>query len=823
MRHIQSRFSLITTHINDYNRRKESIVMIDVSIMIDKIKKLILDKLTNDINYNRKLVPKTIINMIKQRKGNLAYNGSLSYVKLDTYKEKYIDLYSRLISHPIYRLDGEDEIRFNLNSWNNANDCIVKQTLNTISGQMKYKLLSTLDKLKMCAIFDKKGVLQSKYHLDVNRINSITYSPKRLKRYAHRITNYLYNHLSMNDLKDMMITYLEMIRSYMDLKIQYARLQYNCIVEDFIDCVKLSDDGSNGEIKDVKLYILDSLEEKSYCGILFRLFFMHINNIRSICRDIHTTYFTEVVSTNLINHELEFIHNVIDKLSNGVQSYGKFTKLHDIFNNLLNLNGHVFCAPIFNIDGIQCIEVSYSDNKTQYLILNSNTYNRIQSSIYDKNPKHCHIDISYTSKFNGDVIDANTIFNLQLRSYNISKINLNNIDEDMNTLEKQIRTIALEKNIDTFGSEDIQEDEDFTFNINVNLNDMILDIIRSVGLNITMYNKQYLTITSVILNYYMIKYVIGCNGKNLNRINEESTDILNRNLRSVSLTRSMIEQFEYRYNCNIKWVTLIDPIYLNNMYDSLEIFRDVIDPTTFIYKCDDELLGLFSNKKQRFLSITSDVYRRRYLNNNKMFMSSLMTDLYSRKIKRDIFKYRELSHRLKSFFSRITIIPTLLRKMGPVLFNTIRTSATISFFNSNNSFRFYIPQLIYLKITDKRTGKPLRNFDVKDLTKAYQLITDDEFVIMMNDYTNTIDDICDMYFRVADDMDKKKFYNTIIKCVPFAVIAINTGIAEIVNNSKFVDTFNGTIASMLYYDENNALFDGRNPYIQLLSTYGDDQ
>jgi len=631
----------------------------------------------------------------------------------------------------------------------------------------------------------------------------------------------------MNDLKDMMITYLEMIRSYMDLKIQYARLQYNCIVEDFIDCVKLSDDGSNGEIKDVKLYILDSLEEKSYCGILFRLFFMHINNIRSICRDIHTTYFTEVVSTNLINHELEFIHNVIDKLSNGVQSYGKFTKLHDIFNNLLNLNGHVFCAPIFNIDGIQCIEVSYSDNKTQYLILNSNTYNRIQSSIYDKNPKHCHIDISYTSKFNGDVIDANTIFNLQLRSYNTSKINLNNIDEDINALEKQIRTIALEKNIDTFANADIQEDVDFTFNIYANLNDVILDIIRSVGLNITMYSKQYLTITNVIFNYYVTKYVIGCNGKNLNMINEESTNILNKNIRSVPFIRSMIEQFEHRYNCNIKWITFIDPIYLNNIYDSLEMFRDVIDPTTFIYNIyDDELLGLF-NKRQRFVSTTNDVYRRRYLNSNKMFMSSLMSNLYSHRIKKDVFKHRkmlyELSYTAKTFFSQVTTIPTLLKNMGPVLSNMIRTSATISFFNSKNSFRFYIPQLIYLKITDKRTGKPLKNFDVKDLTKVYQLITDDQFVIMMKDLTNTIDDICNMYFRVADDIDRKKFYNTIITCAPFAVIAINTGISEIINNSKFADTFNNTIASMLYYDENNSLFDSKNPYIQLLSSYGDDR
>ena len=801
--------------------------MIDVSLMIDKIKHLILDKLTNDIDYNRKLVPKSIINVIRRRKGSIVYNGSLSYVKLDTYKENDIDLYHRLISHPIYRLDAEDEIRFNLNSWNNANECKVEQTLNTISGQMSYKLLSRLDKLKMCAIFDKKGILQSKYHLDVNRINSITYSPKRLKRYAQQITNYIYNHLSMNDLKDMMIGYLEIIRSYMDLKMQYARMQYNCIVKEFIDCIKLSDDGSNGEIKDVKLYILNSLEEKSYCGILFRLFFMHINSIRSICRDIHTTYFTEVVSTNLINRELEFIHNIINNLSSGVQSYGKFATLRDIFNNLLNLNGHVFCAPIFNINGIQCIEVSYSDNKTQYLILNSNTYNRIQSSIYDKDTKHCHIDISYISKFSGDVIDANTIFNLQLGSYNISRINLNSNNEDINALEKQIRTIALEKNIDTFANADIQEDVDFTFNIYANLNDVILDIIRSVGLNITMYSKQYLTITNVIFNYYVTKYVIGCNGKNLNMINEESTNILNKNIRSVPFIRSMIEQFEHRYNCNIKWITFIDPIYLNNMYDSLEMFRDVIDPTTFIYNIyDDELLGLF-NKRQRFVSTTNDVYRRRYLNSNKMFMSSLMSNLYSHRIKKDVFKHRkmlyELSYTAKTFFSQVTTIPTLLKNMGPVLSNMIRTSATISFFNSKNSFRFYIPQLIYLKITDKRTGKPLKNFDVKDLTKVYQLITDDQFVIMMKDLTNTIDDICNMYFRVADDIDRKKFYNTIITCAPFAVIAINTGISEIINNSKFADTFNNTIALMLYYDENNSLFDSKNPYIQLLSSYGDDR
>lgn len=799
--------------------------MINKELLVHSIKRLILDKVIPDMSDTMNRVDKGLLFLAKNRK-YIPYFNLIGIIKEDAYRDQTKHLYQQMIEHPLYQYTFTDSYYYDTNDWSYDSKVLFGSTLKSRYDQYD-KCILNVDKLSMLQRLDVDSILSSKYGLDSRRFTCG--SKKWRQEYAHNFTKRLYNNISSSDIKKLLFNIIELFRSFTFIKCRYCMMQYNSMMNEFVQLVKDADDGSSGAIKDIQLHVVNpanSIHGDMISGVFYRLFTMHMDRTYKLLAqlgDYLVDKYNQLYYTNKLLYNEDQINWFYDSISKSVNNCHDHGLLVMILNDILCCTKYIVTGVIFNIDDIRCIEIHYDTDTTEYLILDTYNYQCMQSIIYSDREKCCGFDLSYIRKVSGDAIDVNTLW--VLRSGKIEPFRTNkfgiNFSEAVKSFEDELRKVVInfESDSDSFDEMDIH-----TKDVN-NWRQFITDRLIDLGLTIGTNNKQFNIMLHIILDSYMRNHVFGSTGENIETVNQMTAMIANQKIRSIPMIGSIIEHIEYQYNCNIEWVYLINPIYISRLYgeDTMDMFmkstiRDAYDTTN--------LLGLVPGYYNQIFSRTMQQFDKPYLYKCKKFMDGVnrltSSSTYTKKIKKEIIKHRyhSLHSSIRSRLSILQpkIVSTKLSEMTPYK-TELSTNATLPV-KLDSELVFKAPYLVYVKITNKKTGAPILDFDLKNISDPYKVLFNTNILPMITKHTNLYEEICKMYFSVANDEDMNKFLKGVCKAIVVAITSINLSLADSINCLRFSNTLNGTLSAIQYYNDDVDYFREGLPFKHIIWSDG---
>nr|DAE84827.1 MAG TPA: hypothetical protein [Caudoviricetes sp.] len=785
--------------------------MINKELLVHSIKRLILDKVIPDMSDTMNRVDKSLLFLAKKRK-YIPYFRMIGIIKQDEYMDQDEHLYQQMIHHPLYRYTLTDDYHYNTNDWSYNGKVLFESTLKSQYDQYG-KCMLNVEKLLMLQKLDVDSILSNKYGLDSRRFTCG--SKKRRQEYAHSFTKCLFNKVSNSDIKKLLSNIIELFRSFTFIKGRYCMMQYNSMMDEFMHLVRSSDDGNSGAIKDIHLHVVNSANSiygDIVSGVFYRLFTMHMSKIYMFLKQLDDSLidkYNELYCSNKLIYNKDKINKFYDSISKNINNCNNRNLLLAMLNDILCCTKYMVTYVIFNVDDIRCIEIHYDTGKTEYLILDTYNYHCMQSIIYNDREKCCGFDLSYIRKVSGDAIDVNTLWILRsgkIEVFRTNKFGIN-FSEAVKSFEDELRKVVInfDSDNDSFDDMDIRAKD-----VN-NWRQFIIDRLIDLGLTIGTNNKQFNIMLHVILDSYMCKHVFGFNGENIESINQMTTMIANQKIRSIPMIVNVIEDIEYRYDCNIEWVYLINPVYISRLYgeDTMDMFmkstmRDAYDTTN--------LLGLVPGYYNQVFSRMIQKFDKPYLYKCKKFMDGISkltsSSTYTKKVKKEIIKHRhKLSNsttRGGSFILQPKIVSTKLSEMTPYKTES-STNATLPV-KWDSELVFKAPYLVYVKITDRKTGAPILDFDLKNISDPYKVLFNTNILPMVAKYTNLHDELCKMYFSVANDEDMNKFLKGVCKAIVVAITSINLSLADSINCLRFSNTLNGTLGAIQYYNDDVEYF-----------------
>lgn len=781
--------------------------MINKELLIHSIKRLILDKVIPDMSDTMNRVDKSLLFLAKKRK-YVPYFRLIGIIKQDEYRDQDEHLYQQMIHHPLYRYTLTDDYHYNTNDWSYNGKVLFGSTLKSQYDQYDKQVLN-VNKLLMLQKFDVDGILSSKYGLDSRRFTCG--SKKRRKEYARNFTKCLFNKVSNSDIKKLLSNIIELYRSFTFIKGKYCMMQYNSMMDEFMQLVRSSDDGSSGAIKDIHLHIVNpanSLYGDIVSGVFYRLFTMHMSKIYMFLPqsdDSSIDEYNELYCSNKLIYNKDKINWFYDRISKNINNCNNRRLLLAMLNDILCCTKYMVTYVIFNVDDIRCIEIHYDTGKTEYLILDTYNYQCLQSVDFSDREKCCGFDLSYIRKASGDAIDVNSLWILRSGKIDVFRTNKYgiNFSESIKSFEDELRKVVI--NFDnTIGS--IEDDEDMCVKDVNDWRQFIIDMLVELGLTMGTNNKQFNIMLHVILDCYMRKHVFGINGENIKTVNQKTTNIVNQKIRSIPMIRSIVEHIEHQHDCNIEWICLINPMYISRLYgeDTLEMFmkstmRNAYDITN--------LLGIVPGYYNPIFSKISQRVDKPYLYLCKKFMHGMKgatsSSMYTKRIKKEIIRHRFRRPQLTILgglvASQIKVVPTKLADMTPYKTNVCENATGIV--KCDRDLVFKAPYLVYVKITDKKTCEPILDFDLKNLNDTYKVIFNTNILSQIAKHTDLHDELCKMYFSVANDEDMSKFLNHVCQTIVVTMTGINLSLADSINCLRFSETLNGTLGAIQYYND----------------------
>ena len=787
-----------------------------------------------------------------------------------------IDLYSKIRNHSLYQYCYNNNLsRTCLVDHNNrilsysiAMDADCESNLLCYSRYKDilydYERIDLYRIVSLMRIIDVDNILKIDSFL--SKVSKDAYrSRHKANRFLAKISDNIDNKVAIYLLDNL----IDMIEQYMKLKVQYMQLQLNLVIDDFKNCIKASDDGTSGVIKNIGMYVtvgsnynstnrndssidayrptvagfcirnlvLDSafreLTNKKYhvdvlddigdstCHICNGNDCQYDNSDDSISRVMDTI-------TKECNAMRRFVHNY--RKYRGVNSYNYYKNPIALLVKCLTYRKMMIGVNGFAVDMINPIEVIYDDGHTEYLIINKVDCIQNYKNYVDKE-KCCVVLSSYSRYQSKDAIDSNALRCISTQSNLLTMPYVNNAHLITNGTFRYVGSIQ-DINIDDI--EVTKEEYNYYKGIFHNFSNMTDIIYKELyKYNIIRERKQISEmITTAVMKTFVAKSFFKNDPERIQSYNIDLSNVVNSTAKKIPLFKDMIEKFERYYDCHLEWVLQVDPKYLKHLYinDDTGIYSTLIDPSENTYRNIIEANGngyygsISTDLSHPFIDATREIRCNpafvRLYNNQDMLVKNKRGDVkfYNKKIKKILHCDYDKQHSRDTFIMKMFTMITS-KTNYEFTFNhkcpmkNLTTGSILLAYGDSSSCDFNIPVLIYTKLTDRKSGAPL---NINKFTYAYDILLSCNIPIYIRGIYGR------KYGQPFYDLNKKYIDGDVIDVFIDLIVRTIKGYKRYFDDLSssllrdqpvcFGNTFEDTIAEIVYYDDTNTIFDTKNPY-----------